>query len=263
MIRLKIDNVKVSVCENRMLMGRLAAQEAITAVKKILDEQPEVNMIFAAAPSQNEFLDAFSMAEDIDWQRINVFHMDEYIGLSPDDPQRFGNYLNEHIFSKQPFKNVYYIRGEAADIEEEMNRYEALLKNNPVDMVLMGIGENGHVAFNDPPVADFNDPRWVKKVRLEHASRVQQVNDKCFATLDDVPQYAITLTIPALFSGKYLFCMVPSILKAPAVRDTLNGEISEACPASVLRLHKNARLYLDNDSFSLVDLKQVNEYVNV
>ncbi|MDR2626792.1 MAG: glucosamine-6-phosphate deaminase [Dysgonamonadaceae bacterium] len=260
MQQIKVDNATVSIYENRIQMGQSAAEEAIAQIKKILNEQPEINIVFAAAPSQNEFLDTFSKADDVDWHRINAFHMDEYIGLPDNAPQRFGNYLKKHIFGKHPFKSVHYLRGNAPDIDRETIRYADLLMKNPVDIVLMGIGENGHIAFNDPPVADFNDPQWVKTVRLDHACRMQQVNDKCFATLDDVPQYAVTLTVPALFAGKYLFCMVPSRLKAPAVRDALTGEISEACPASILRRHKNARIYLDRDSFSLVDTEKISKY---
>ena len=183
---------------------------------------------------------------------MNAFHMDEYIGLSADAPQGFGNFLKAHIFGLAPFKSVNYIDISAKDPDKECERYAALLAEYPTDIVVMGIGENGHIAFNDPPVADFNDPKAVKPVLLDEICRNQQVNDGCFATLDDVPKYAITLTVPTLFAGDHLFCIVPAKTKANAVKATLCGEIGEACPATVLRRHPSAILYLDGDSSALV-----------
>ncbi len=174
--------------------------------------------------------------------------MDEYIGLSADAPQGFGNFLKSHIFGLAPFRSVNYIDISAEDPEAECARYAAILEKYPTDIVVMGIGENGHIAFNDPPVADFKDKKVAKPVLLDEICRNQQVNDGCFATIDDVPKYAITLTVPTLFAGKYLFCIVPAKTKANAVEATLCGEIGEACPATVLRLHENAILYLDPDS---------------
>ncbi len=257
--QVKVDNVDVSIYENREQMGKISAVVAAEKMRELLRNQPHINMVFAAAPSQNEFLEYLSQEKGIDWNRINAFHMDEYIGLKDDAPQRFGNYLNEHIFNKFSFKSIHYINGNAPDIAEEARRYSKLLKDNPIDIVLMGIGENGHIAFNDPP-ANFNDPEPVKKVALDLACRVQQVNDKCFDTLEQVPEYALTLTIPALLSGKYLFCMVPSRLKANAVKDALTGPISEECPASVLRTHGQVKMFLDQDSASLVNIKQLEIY---
>ena len=209
-------------------------------------------MIFAAAPSQNEVLASLALDCEIPWNRVNAFHMDEYIGLSADAPQGFGNFLKEHIFGLAPFKSVNYIDISAKDPDKECERYAALLAEYPTDIVVMGIGENGHIAFNDPPVADFKDPKAVKPVLLDEICRNQQVNDGCFATIDDVPKYAITLTVPTLFAGDYLFCIVPAATKANAVKATLCGEIGEACPATILRRHKNAILYLDGDSSALV-----------
>ena len=209
-------------------------------------------MIFAAAPSQNEVLASLALDREIPWERVNAFHMDEYIGLSADAPQGFGNFLKEHIFGLAPFSSVNYIDISAKNPDEECERYAALLAEYPTDIVVMGIGENGHIAFNDPPVADFKDPKSVKPVLLDEICRNQQVNDGCFATIDDVPKYAITLTVPTLFAGDYLFCIVPAKTKANAVKATLCDEIGEACPATILRRHKNAILYLDGDSSALV-----------
>ncbi len=160
--------------------------------------------------------------------------MDEYIGLDPEAPQGFGNFLRAHIFDLVPFKSVNCIDSAATDAEAEAERYGALLNSNPTDVVVMGIGENGHIAFNDPPVADFHDPKTVKAVKLDEICRRQQVNDGCFARIDDVPTHALTLTVPTLTRAPYLFCIVPAPTKAWAVRETLTGSIDEHCPASVL-----------------------------
>ena len=250
---IKIDNLRVNVYDTRDIMGKSAALDIKVCILRLLEEKERINMIFAAAPSQNEVLSALVSDKDIPWQRINAFHMDEYIGLDANAPQCFGNFLREHIFGLVPFGAVSYINASATDAEAECKRYSELLMKSPVDIVVMGIGENGHVAFNDPPVADFCDPKMVKTVALDEICRNQQVNDGCFESIDKVPKTAITLTVPALFAGKYLFCIVPAKTKAIAVRDTLYGEIGEHCPATVLRRHNNAVLYLDLDSSSLCE----------
>ena len=178
--------------------------------------------------------------------------MDEYIGLSADAPQGFGNFLREHLFGLVPFKSVNYIDITATDPEKEAERYGALIASNPTDIVVMGVGENGHIAFNDPPVADFNDKKIVKPVKLDEVCRNQQVNDGCFKTIDDVPTHALTLTVPTLTKAPYLFCIVPAKTKAKAIKEMLLGTVDEHCPASVLRNHENAVLYLDPDSASLI-----------
>ncbi len=251
MKEIKRDNLKTKIFDTRDEMGKAAAQDIREKIGQLLRQKKEINMIFAAAPSQIEVL--ASLAEDdIEWNRVNAYHMDEYIGLPADAPQGFGNFLKKHIFDKVPFKSVHYIDGAVADPEKEAVRYGKLLQDNPPDIVVMGIGENGHIAFNDPPVADFNDKKGVKVVKLDEICRNQQVHDNCFSHLDDVPRTAITLTIPTLVSAPWLFCIVPAKTKANAVRECLNGKIDEHCPASVLRLKNNAVLYLDRDSASLL-----------
>ena len=241
----KTDSLQVKVYESRTAMGSGAAELLIKKINELLDKQDTVNMIFAAAPSQNEFLAALRSAS-IDWSRINAFHMDEYVGLSDDAPQRFGNFLKEALFDKVPFKTVNYLNGNAADVQEECNRYSDLLRKYPTDIVCMGIGENGHLAFNDPPVADFTDPHLVKKVELDLTCRQQQVNDGCFTTLSVVPTHALTLTIPALMAGKFIYCVVPGNTKAEAVYNTLNKEIIEQYPSTILRNHPQAILFIDD-----------------
>ena len=239
------------VYPTREEMGRAAAKDIAEKIRELMKTQPVVRMIFAAAPSQNEVLSALA-SEDVDFSRIDAFHMDEYIGLPSDAPQGFGSFLRERIFDKVPFRSVHYLGGNAADVEAECVRYSALLDEAPIDIVCMGIGENGHIAFNDPPVADFNDPRRVKAVPLDPVCRMQQVHDGCFTNLDKVPEMALTLTVPALMSARHHFCIVPTKFKAEAVRTTICGEIATKCPATALRLAPDARLYLDEDSASLL-----------
>lgn len=246
------ENLKVIVAENRENLGKYAAIKVSNLIKDILKYKDEIRMIFAAAPSQNEFLHELVNDKSIDWTKIVAFHMDEYIGLSKNTGKLFSEYLELHLFSKVKFKKVNIINSYSDNIDKECDRYEALLREKPIDIACMGIGENGHIAFNDPPVADFNDNKLVKIVELDDSCRRQQVNDGCFLKLQDVPEKAITLTIPALLSSKYLCIVVPGLRKAYAVKNTLLGEISTKCPASILRRHKNANLFLDSDSFSKV-----------
>lgn len=206
-------------------------------------------MVFGAAPSQDETL--YALAEDptIDWSRIRAFHMDEYIGLSPESPQLFSKYLAKHLFDKVNLHEIFLIDGNAENPGEECERYASLLDEYPTDIVCMGIGENTHIAFNDPHVANFADPNLVKIVDLDLRCRLQQVNDGCFPFIQDVPRQAITLTVPALFRAAYAFCMVPGRLKARAVFHTLTApEITCQYPSTVLRRHTRARLFLDLDS---------------
>ena len=248
----KKDKLTVEIYENRRLMGEAAARDIKAKIAELLSQKSEINMIFAAAPSQNDVLKSLVEDKEIEWNRVNAYHMDEYIGLDKDAPQGFGNFLKEHIFGLVPFKSVNYIDITTDNPEAEAERYGKLLKENPTDIVIMGIGENGHIAFNDPPVADFKDEKWVKPVKLDEICRQQQVNDGCFASIDKVPTHAMTLTVPTLVKAPYLFCIVPAPTKAKAVYETLNGSIDEHCPASVLRTHSNAKLYLDNESSKLL-----------
>lgn len=249
---LQKDLLKVQIYDSRARMGAAAAEDIKACLLSLLQEKEKVNVIFAAAPSQNEVLASLVADKEIPWERVRAFHMDEYIGLAADAPQAFGNFLREHIFGLVEMASVHYIDATAPDAEAECARYTGILREYPVDVVVMGIGENGHIAFNDPPVADFCDPCLVKPVALDEVCRNQQVHDGCFASLDDVPKTAITLTVPALLAGKHLFCIVPAATKAEAVRATLQGEIGEHCPATALRRHASAVLYLDADSSALL-----------
>lgn len=236
----KKDNLKINIFKTRAEMGKAAAEDIAVCIERLLEQKESINMVFAAAPSQNDMLENL-IKHTVRWDRINAFHMDEYEGLTKEDKASFGNYLNEHIFGKVKFKNVYYV----ADYGLQ---YEKMLKENRIDIVCLGIGENGHIAFNDPGVADFNDSQKIKMVRLDNICRMQQVHDGCFENLDSVPEYAYTLTVPEMVSADYMFCVVPATTKAQAVFDTVNDKIDENCPATIMRRHKNAIMYCDADS---------------
>ena len=248
----KIDNLEDRVYDSRYNMGYAASKDVAFTIKKLLNEKDEISIIFAAAPSQNELLQFLVADKTIDFRRVNAFHMDEYVGLNSNAPQAFGQFLRDRLFDKVPFKSVNIINGTADNIESECERYAALLGEAKPDIVCMGIGENGHIAFNDPHVAYFNDKKAVKVVSLDEVCRNQQVNDGCFEDISLVPTHAVTLTIPTLVSPEYVFCVVPAATKANAVYTLINGEIGEYCPCTILRKHNNAILYTDKDSASRI-----------
>lgn len=245
------DNLNVRVYGTREAMGQAAASDVAMHLRQILAEQETARIVFAAAPSQNEFLAALRAMADLPWQRIVAFHMDEYVGLPDDASQRFGSFLRERIFDL-PFADVNYLDGNAPDVEAECARYAALLQEAPLDIVCAGIGENGHMAFNDPHIADFDDPAWVKPVTLDDVCRQQQVNDGAFERIEQVPKQALTMTMPALMSASHVACVVPGPTKRVAVASTLEGPIEESCPATIMRRHADAVLYLDAAAAELV-----------
>jgi glucosamine-6-phosphate deaminase len=238
--------MRVESYASRDAMAAASAAAIAAAIRQLLARQPAVRMIFAAAPSQAEMLTALAAAGDIDWRRVTAFHMDEYVGLPARAPERFVSWLDRHLFDKVPFGAVHRIVPEP-DPATTAARYTAALAEAPIDIVCLGIGVNGHIAFNDPPVADFADPEDVKIVALDDVCRQQQVDDKCFAQLGDVPGMAITLTIPRLLRAGRLFCVVPGASKRDAVREALYGPVTTACPASILR-QADCTLYLDAES---------------
>jgi len=248
----EVERLDVQVYARRDDMGMAAAFDVAERIRQLIREQRRTRIVFAAAPSQNEFLAALSVAPGIEWGQVEAFHMDEYIGLADDAPQRFGNFLRARLFERVKPGRVEYVNGSAADAAAECERYALLLRERPVDIVCAGIGENGHMAFNDPPVADFNDPKTVKMVTLDEVCRMQQVHDGAFASLEEVPKAALSLTIPALMAAQRIYCVVPGPTKTVAVRKTLQDPISTACPATIMRRHPKATLYLDRDSAAQV-----------
>jgi glucosamine-6-phosphate deaminase len=239
--------LSVRTFASRAEMGAAAARDVADALRAQLLEGQTVRMVFAAAPSQAEMLAALVAEPGCDWSRVVAFHMDEYVGLPPDAPQRFGAWLGTRLFDRLPFGEVHLIRlGE--DPEQTAAEYAARLAEAPLNIVCLGIGVNGHIAFNDPPVADFSDPLDVKIVTLDDVCRRQQVDDGGFPSFDEVPRQAVTLTIPRLLAADRLFCVVPGRAKRAAVRRTLRDPIGEACPGTALRTHPDCTLYLDADS---------------
>lgn len=242
------EKMLVKIYSDREEMGKGAAKEAIAHLKELLAEKEEVNVIFAAAPSQSEFLSELTNEKSIDWSRVNAMHLDEYIGLADGAKELFANFLKDNIFDKANFKNCYLMDFSGGDVNAEIARYESILKSHPLDVAFIGIGENGHIAFNDPGVADFEDPLLIKEAILDERCRQQQVNDGCFPTIDDVPKTAATVTVPLIMSAKRIFCIVPAITKAKAVERTINGDITEEWPSTILRTHSCTTLYLERDS---------------
>ncbi len=239
----------IEVYKNVEELGKAAAISVAEKLEGAIAEKGFANLILATGASQFQFLEHLQKQE-IDWKKITVFHLDEYLGMSVTHPASFRKYLKERILDKVQPKKVYYLEGDATDIEETVANYEALLRNHPIDVACIGIGENGHIAFNDPPVADFNDPKLVKVVELDEACRKQQLGEGWFPTFDDVPTHALSLTIPAIMGCKHISCVVPDERKSEAVFNTVNAEISTACPATILRTHPDTILYLDKNSAS-------------
>lgn len=252
--KLQVEGLRVEVYADRCQMGAAAAFRVAAHMKRLLASKARLSMVFAAAPSQNEFLSLLSSLDGLAWDRVVAFHMDEYVGVAPEAPQSFRLYLKEHLFAKVRPGTTHLIRGETADPSAECQRYSDLLKTYPVDIVCAGIGENGHLAFNDPGVADFAERVTVKVVALDERCRVQQVHDGCFDHIDSVPRRAITLTLPALMAAEAIFCMVPGRRKAEAVKATITGPIETSCPATILRQHNQAILFLDRDSARLINV---------
>jgi len=228
-------------------VGAAAADLVQGQLRTTIAARGSANLVLATGTSQLSFLDALRRRE-IDWSRVSVFHLDEYIGLTGDHPASFRRYLKERILDAVRPGEVHLIGGDAPDLEAEIARYESLLTGRSLDVACIGIGENGHIAFNDPPVADFDDPRLVKEVELDDACRRQQVNEGWFPSFAQTPRRAITLTVPAIMACRVISCVVPGARKVEAVRAALNGPVSTACPASVLRRHDNATLFLDSAS---------------
>jgi glucosamine-6-phosphate deaminase len=249
---LVVGNLQVKIFADRAALGRAAAFEAAASLKQAIREKGLARAIFAAAPSQNELLAGLSEDASVDWQKVVAFHLDEYLGLAGDAPQSFQTYLKEHLFDRVRPGQVNFLQGATADPTAETARYGSLLAEAGLDLACIGIGENGHIAFNDPPFADFNDLQKVRIVDLDEVSRVQQVHDGCFPSLETVPRQALTVTIPAILAARTIICVVPGPTKAQAVFDSLNGPITPLCPASILREHPAAQLFIDRASAALL-----------
>ncbi len=243
----KWDDLLTGVYATNDDLGAAAAAEAALVIQVAVADRGEANIIVATGNSQLTFLHALR-AKPIDWLKVNVFHMDEYLGLEPTHPASFPQFLRRHFLNAITPKAFFPVVSHGRHPEEVCQEYAAQLRAHPSDLTALGFGENGHLAFNDPPFAEFDDPAWVKVIRLAEASRRQQVGEGHFKSIDEVPTHAITLTIPALLSAKRVLAIVPEARKADAVFNSLRGPISEDCPGSILRQTPHAHLFLDRES---------------
>ena len=250
--RFQAGRLNVYVYESRQKMGAAAAAAVSAEIRRLQGERGRAVGIFASAPSQNEFLAALAAAPGVDWRHVKGFHLDEYLGMGEGAPQSFRRFLLERLVDRVDFGEFNGLRGEAEDAAAECRRYAGLLEQDPPDFAVLGVGENGHLAFIDPPFCDFDDPEAVKVAELDEVCRVQQVHDGAFGALEEVPHSALSLTIPTIMSRPKLFAIVPGPAKARAIRGVVEGPVETACPASILRTHADAHLFIDRDSASLL-----------
>jgi len=248
----RAEKLNVYVYESRPSMGAAAANVVAEEIRRLIESKGKAVGIFASAPSQNEFLAALVEAPNVDWSRVVGFHLDEYLGMDDRAPQSFRRFLIDRLISKVPFGEFHGLGGDAEDGAAESQRYAALLAATPPDFAVLGIGENGHLAFIDPPFCNFNDPAPVKVVELDEVCRAQQVNDGAFATIDDVPRHALSLTIPTVMARPKLFAIAPGPAKRQAIKKTVEGPVETKCPASILRQHPDAHLFIDRESAALL-----------
>lgn len=239
------------VHSDRAAMGAAAARAAAETLRSAIAERGSARMIAAAAPSQLDVYRALADEPGIRWDRVTILHMDEYVGLPADAPQRFGNWLRVHLLGGVGDAAFHPMRTELG-AEQAIDEYARLLDAGPIDLVCLGIGVNGHIAFNDPPDARLDDDEQLRAVRLDEASRVQQVDDGCFDSVSDVPTHALTLTIPALLRGAHLVCSVPDARKAEAVRALMEEPVDAAWPCTVLRRHTRCEVHVDRDAAALL-----------
>lgn len=243
---------EVQVFDSKAAVGAAAAAAAAASLQRALQARQKARLIVATGNSQLETVKSLARIPNIDWSRIEVFHMDEYAGIPSAHPASFRRWIKTKLVDLVHPGEVRYIEGDAASPQEECARYGRLISNAPIDLCLLGIGENGHLAFNDPHAADFNDPMVMKIVMLDEASRRQQVGEGHFPALSDVPRQALTLTIPTLMKSEHIVCSVPERRKAEAVKNALEGPIATQCPASLLRTHPQTTIFLDVESASLL-----------
>ena len=252
---LKFDNLTVHIVKNEEDMAIAAAKNTGEYLQSLLASQAEVTMVLATGRSQLLFLDQLITSVQLDWSRITLFHLDEYLGIAEEHPGSFRHYLREKVEKRIKPKEFHYLQGDTLQPFLECQRYAQLLQNQPLDLCCLGVGINGHLAFNEPSVANFEDSYWVKLVKLEETTRLAQIQPGIFADLEAVPQYAFTMTIPAIFSAHRLLCLCPKASKAKIIQEMLHNPINSNCPASFLRQHPQAELFLDFASASLLEIE--------
>jgi glucosamine-6-phosphate deaminase len=249
-----VSALTVRVHADASALGAAAADDATKTIAEAIDARGVANVMFASGNSQLSFLEALTTRADVDWSQVVGFHMDEYCGIGPEHPASFRRYMRDRIVERVHPKEFFAIQGDAADTAVECDRYAGLLREHPLDLCCLGIGENGHLAFNDPPVADFDDPVDLKVVELDAACRQQQVGEGHFPSVDAVPTHAITVTIPALLRARTVLAIVPEARKREPVRRALTGPVDTACPASILRTLDHVTLHLDTESAGGTDV---------
>jgi glucosamine-6-phosphate deaminase len=247
-----VNHLLVQIYQSETEMARNAAEIVQKYLCNLLETQNTITLLLATGNSQLQFLDKLINLGGIDWSKSILFHLDEYLGISADHPASFRYYLRERVEKKVLPQQFHYIEGDTLEPIAECDRYTQLLKNQPIDLCLLGVGENGHLAFNDPAVANFEDPTSVKLVKLDQINRQQQVNTGYFSHLETVPQYAFSLTIPMICQAKKIICLAPQTRKAKIIKQILQGDITPKCPASILRTQPQASLFLDVNSASLI-----------
>lgn len=248
----RVDELWVQIYNSEVEMAARVAEIAQNYLQQLLNQQETVAVLLATGNSQRQFLDALINLGKIDWSRITCFHLDEYLGITAEHPASFRRYMQERVENRVSPRQFHYIAGDALEPLAECDRYSQLLQAQPIDLCCLGIGENGHLAFNDPAVANFQDPYSVKLVKLDTANRQQQVNTGHFHDIDSVPQYAFTVTLSLICAAKKIICLAPEKRKAQIVKQMLTGTINSNCPASILRQKSQATLFLDRDSVSLL-----------
>ncbi len=245
--------MKLEICSDRTGLGKKSAKEVASIIRKNIEEKKEARIVLASAASQMETINRLIEEPGIDWSRVVMFHLDEYIGLSADHPASFRKFLQDRFISRiAGLKEVHFLQGDHGDPQKECDRMNALLSQAPIDVALVGIGENGHLAFNDPP-ADFHVKDPYIMVRLDEVCRRQQVGEGWFPSLSEVPEQAISMSIHQIMQSGSIVCIVPDQRKAQAVKDCLEGPVSEWHPASILQKHNRCTIYLDKESASLLD----------
>ncbi len=243
--------IDIRILPDKRALGQAAAEEAAALLKDAIARQGQAHVVAATGASQFEFLDALTATSGLDWSKTVFFHLDEYVGVADTHPASFRRYLRERIVEKVRPGAFHFIKGDAADPAAECRRLGALIRDRPIDVAFVGIGENGHLAFNDPP-ADFETREPYLVVELDEACRRQQLGEGWFKTLEDVPQRAISMSVAQILRSGRIVCVVPDARKAKAVRDSVRGGVSPLRPASALQQHGATTVYLDPDSAALL-----------
>jgi glucosamine-6-phosphate deaminase len=248
----KVNRTWVGIYEDKRQLGEAAARDAASLIREAIGRTGSARIIVGTGNSQNEVIEWLTRQPDIDWAAVEVFHMDEYVGIAETHPASFRRWLRTHLVDHVLPGTVHYVRGDATDIDEECRRYGELLSERGIDLTFFGVGENGHIAFNEPGTADFNDPALMKRITLDERSRRQQVGEGHFPSVEEVPREALTITCPVIARSASLIGAVPDLRKAEAVRRAIEGGLSTDCPASMAFTHPCARVYLDTESASLL-----------